>query len=186
MTKFLAFVFAFLACAATAQAQTCQTPQPVSDWVCVNGGWLPPSMVPKPVTPPTPPAPQVGDFTLKGTIDWAQQIEQQIVISGWQFECRSGLQAITQRLGLFGAQYKDTVHGTLFSPTTFQMSTVERPDVAAAFTTSCPAVGSFVGYGVFTDTPPYPSVWELHIVFRTTDGAGRPLQLDLKTTIDTR
>ncbi len=40
-----------------AAAQTCTTPKPGAEWVCVNGGWLPPGHPGIPQTPATP-APQ--------------------------------------------------------------------------------------------------------------------------------
>ncbi|HEY0872502.1 MAG TPA: PQQ-dependent sugar dehydrogenase [Vicinamibacterales bacterium] len=36
---------------------SCTTPQPVADWVCVNGGWLPPELAPGGTPPPPPPPP---------------------------------------------------------------------------------------------------------------------------------
>jgi glucose/arabinose dehydrogenase len=53
-------------------AGSCTTVQPASDWVCVNGDWLPPGLVPhvKTPPPPPPPAPSAGCTTVQPASDW--------------------------------------------------------------------------------------------------------------------
>lgn len=52
----------------------CTTVQPAPDWVCVNGGWLPPGMVGTPAPPPppptTPPPTSTGCTTVQPGPDW--------------------------------------------------------------------------------------------------------------------
>jgi hypothetical protein len=52
---------------------SCRTVQPGSDWVCVNGGWVPPDHPLAPETPapsPSPPNPPAGCATVRPGSDW--------------------------------------------------------------------------------------------------------------------
>jgi beta-glucosidase len=52
------------------QPGTCSTGQPAPDWVCVNGGWVPPGMAPGTGTPGTPPPPPGTCSTGQPAPDW--------------------------------------------------------------------------------------------------------------------
>lgn len=52
---------------------SCTSPQPASDWVCVNGNWLPPGMVspaPAPAPAPAPPPPSSSCTSPQPASDW--------------------------------------------------------------------------------------------------------------------
>jgi beta-glucosidase len=50
---------------------SCQTIRPGPDWVCVNGGWLPPGSAPAPTPTPTPaPNPPASCTTIRPGPDW--------------------------------------------------------------------------------------------------------------------
>jgi beta-glucosidase len=54
----------------SSQPGTCTTIQPAPDWVCVNGGWLPPGMAPAPGSPGPPPTPSGNCSTVRPGPDW--------------------------------------------------------------------------------------------------------------------
>src|SRR5690606_32053359 len=49
-------------------AGSCASPQPVADWVCVDGGWVPPELAPGATPPPTPPPTEC--MTPQPVADW--------------------------------------------------------------------------------------------------------------------
>jgi hypothetical protein len=69
---------------------SCQTIRPGSDWVCVNGGWLPPGSAPAPTPTPTPaPNPPASCTTIRPGPDWV------CVNGGWLPPGAAGVPAPT-------------------------------------------------------------------------------------------
>lgn len=117
------------------------------------------------------------DFYVLSSVDWANYFPTPtpvVVISGWTFECRSGLQPTTQRQGTVGIAYYPINNATPVLPN-FKVETLQRTDVAAAFTASCPALGPSVGFWI-TATPPPPGKYVVFVSWLTWDGAGRLAQ----------
>jgi len=117
---------------------------------------------------PAPP-----DFYIDGYIDRVEVVpgSGRVVLLGWAFECRSGLQPATQRLGAFSVHFTAPGQSNVI-PATMTIGIGERPDVAAVYEPYCPAVGQHVCYAI---TVPAPSagVWTARLSWVTWDGAGR-------------
>lgn len=94
--------------------------------------------------------------------------------SGWNGECRSGLQPQTQRVGTFSIRYSrvDRI-GAPQKPPVLAPFTVQRPDAAAALTGDCPAIGPNIGYWLLAPGPTEAGDWYVSLFVTTTDGAGR-------------
>jgi hypothetical protein len=107
-----------------------------------------------------------------------------MVAQGWAFECRSGLQPVTQRIGSLAVAYSDGIRTV--APERFGVPVaIVRPDVARAYGAYCPAVGSVVGFAVMADPPPI-GVWMVKIAWVTWDGSGRqtaPIEATLRVTV---
>lgn len=94
--------------------------------------------------------------------------------AGWVFECKSGLQPLSQRVGAMAVAFTAT-GGSLFVPKTFTLTPiVGRPDVQLAFGSLCPAVGPWTGYGVKVEDMPPAGAWTLIVSWTTWDGKGVP------------
>lgn len=125
----------------------------------------------------------VDDYRIYGHLDVVQSLDgstafttaMPIVAGLWTFECRSGLQPQTQRVGLFAAHYWRVFgrFGEVEDGSVTLVQVEERKDVAAAYQRTCPAVGPNVGLLLLVSPPPEPGVWMLQIDAFTTDGAGR-------------
>ncbi|HEX3326258.1 MAG TPA: glycoside hydrolase family 3 C-terminal domain-containing protein, partial [Actinomycetota bacterium] len=66
----LAQTVALAGTATPAQPRTCSSVQPAPDWVCVNGGWLPPGLAPPSGAPGPPPTPPGNCSTAQPAPDW--------------------------------------------------------------------------------------------------------------------
>lgn len=100
-----------------------------------------------------------------------------VVLAGWVFECRSGLQPQTQRVGEFVAYWSRRLPGSSFGEVqTATLSAVyyvaQRPDVVLVYRNTCPAVGPNVGFLVMATPPDEPADWTLNLGVTTVDGAG--------------
>lgn len=62
-------VHRIIAASSPGSPSTCTTVQPASDWICVNGDWLPPGL-PLPGAPPPPPSPSTSCTTVQPAPDW--------------------------------------------------------------------------------------------------------------------
>jgi hypothetical protein len=131
--------------------------------------------------------PASPDFYLRGYVDMVisatgsttlSRNAGQLVSVGWLFECRSGLQPVTQRVGAAVVYYTNDA-GERFTPTHFQIITTVRPDVEAYWQRigACPAIGPNVGFAAYADAPG-PGFWIMHVTVATWDGAGRTIQTD--------
>ncbi len=129
-----------------------------------------------------PPAP--ADFVVVGSLDVVidgvnggdqPTTSDPVIVAGWTFECRSGLQPKTQRLGEIHAFYK-SIDKPAEDPVEVKASlllTVARPDVAAVYQPYCPAVGANVGFVAVIPPPPAFGTWTLQLVVSATDSADR-------------
>lgn len=129
-----------------------------------------------------PPAP--SDFRLYGSLDVvvssdgssSLSLSRPVILDGWLFECRSGLQPQTQRVGEFSIQYWRIYHhpfGEIYIMPPSSTAVVGRPDVMPVFQSACPAVGGHTGFHLAVPPPPEDGNWTLELVVSTTDGAGR-------------
>jgi hypothetical protein len=130
--------------------------------------------------------PAASDFQLIGSLDSVVNAttgsravfttNALVSAGGWIFECRSGLQPQTQRIGVFSATYRFVGSDTVIPAGLFPVEIAARQDVAQAYQFECPAVGAHVGFNVNMFPPPVQGQWELKLTVTTTDGAGRPLE----------
>jgi len=119
--------------------------------------------------PRDPPA----DFWIASYVDRAVVMDDgRVLLQGWSFDCRTGLQPATQRIGSVTVHYS-APGGQRYIPDTFQLwGGGERPDVASVYAPHCPSVGPFVGYGIIATAPP-AGVWTVTVSWVAFDGAGR-------------
>jgi hypothetical protein len=118
------------------------------------------------------------NFKVVTHIDWPQEgavvSRTELHVAGWVHECGSGLQPVTQRIGSVSLRFYNAITGNHIPSFTLHGS-LNRPDVAAAYTPSCPAIGPYVGYALTLppgQAPP-PGFWRVDVSWATTDGAGR-------------
>jgi hypothetical protein len=131
-----------------------------------------------------------ADFRLEGSLDVAQPSGSQIALGGWIFDCRSGLQPITERVGSVSvAFYPDSgFGGASFGPLVpvhYQvLGGFQRDDVLAGKGAACPSMGNRVGYWIFvSDTLP-AGRYTVHVAWVTWDGAQRQVShLATKTIV---
>ena len=100
-------------------------------------------------------------------------------IGAWVFECRSGLQPATQRLGTITALWWRMLgpqHGEVDGGPVTTATVAVRADVAAAYQSLCPAMGAAVGLNLTVPPPSEAGIWTLDLVVTTTDGAGRRIE----------
>lgn len=133
-----------------------------------------------------PPAP--ADYALIGALDVPVEnlttTRANFRVSGWIFECRSGLQPFTQRLGNVTLRFFRG--GTSFFPPKYDVEgNIMRADVPPYFTPQCPSVGPYVGFNVTMPTYALPpqGTWELQLWWWTTDGAGRVIWHNVNRTV---
>ncbi len=131
-----------------------------------------------------------GAFAVEGSLDLVVALDgsvatadpttshlsrsQQIWIAGWAFECRSGLQPQTQRIGQFNVTFTRT-RGSFGEMQQSIVSTpvvVARADVVAARQGDCPSVGPNVGFWALVTPPDDWGPWTMNLEISTTDGAG--------------
>lgn len=121
------------------------------------------------------------DFAIHAHIDLPREFAlvpraQPLVIHGWAFECRSGLQPSTQRVGDIAVRFVSVQNQRVsFTPKVGSVTLLNtfRPDVGLAFGFACQSVGSAAGYAlIVTDLPPRGS-WHLEVLIDTFDGRGR-------------
>lgn len=96
-----------------------------------------------------------------------------LVIGGWGFECRSGLQPFTQRVGDYGVFFRNVATGEDIMPDTVRVYNGARPDVGRAFASLCPAVGDWTGYSTVVTGLPKPGNYWMYALWATFDGKGR-------------
>lgn len=128
-----------------------------------------------------------ADFKVCGHLDaisganvTAEMTTRTLVNVGlWVFECRSGLQPQTQRVGTVYARWWRLLspqHGQSEQVIVQAPATAPRPDVAAAYAATCPAIGQDVGLNFLVAPPTEAGIWTLDIVVTTSDGAGRCIE----------
>lgn len=130
-------------------------------------------------------APPILDFGILSYLDYPRAGDvvrrSQFYLMGWAFECRSGLQPVTQRIGDVTVGFFQPGRGTVLA--NYQVfGSWERPDVAAAFRGACPAIGPYVGYGMGIANVPPAGVWTVTVAWATQDGAGRVSQHSAAST----
>jgi hypothetical protein len=135
----------------------------------------------------TPLTPAPSDYQLIGSLDRVANAttgtgsfttNALVSTGGWIFECRSGLQPQTQRIGTFSAEYRRILNdGTdiVIPAGVMAVEIAAREDVAKAYQFDCPAIGPHVGFNLSIFPPPVQGQWELKLIVTTADGAGRPL-----------
>lgn len=128
-----------------------------------------------------------ADYGLLGYVDYPREDQvlrrSEFYVMGWMFECRSGLQPFTQRIGDITIGFFAPGQGNKLPGRLEVFGGWERPDVAAAFSGACPSVGKFVGYGLGVTGLPPAGTWTLTVSWITWDGAGRPRQHTESRTI---
>jgi hypothetical protein len=108
---------------------------------------------------------------------------QPLVIGGWTFECLSGLQPSTQRVGDIAVRFQNVNTGAEFLPVTVKLYNGVRSDVGLAFSGACPAVGSYTGFSLVVTGLPPANMYQMTVLVDTWDGAGRPLVEKQKITV---
>lgn len=140
-----------------------------------------------------PPLPFI-DYKMIGAVDSVKNeneteiyhINDNIVIQGWDFECRSGLMPFMQRQGSFNIYFTRVVSppfGEVFIPPVAFIIIRERQDVLNALSYQCPAMGKNVGYRFLAAVPNEPGTWHMTFSIMTSDGAGRPLEFKIERDI---
>ena len=120
---------------------------------------------------PAPPADLPRDYLIAGYLDRAVVSDGRALLQGWVFECRSGLQPVSQRVGSVSVHYAAPGREP-FIPRTIALAAGERPDVAAVYQPFCPSVGNRTGYAIVTEAPP-AGTWTARVAWVTFDGRDR-------------
>lgn len=135
--------------------------------------------------PPAPP-----DYVLIGALDLPVQnlvtTRADFRVAGWIFECRSGLQPFTQRVGTVTMRFYQPGTDTSVFPASYEVDgNIPRADVPPYFAAQCPAVGPYVGYNlkIATTSLPPRGTWDVQLWWFTTDGAGRTVQHGASRTV---
>lgn len=128
--------------------------------------------------------PAPDDFKVYGSLDIVMPVDasdtfttaKSVIMAGWVFECRSGLQPQTQRVGQFSAYWSRRLGDSRFGEVQWaDISAVyvaQRPDVPIARRDTCPSVGQNVGFYVVAAPPDEQADWTLNLAVTTFDGAG--------------
>lgn len=96
-----------------------------------------------------------------------------LVVGGWAFECRSGLQPATQRTGDLAVSLMDVNTGAQPSYTV-RTVTGDRADVGRYFRFFCPALGNTAGFSLLVDlTNVPPGMYKFSVLADAFDYAGR-------------
>jgi hypothetical protein len=138
--------------------------------------------------------PPSDDFAVYGSLDVvisgigspSLTLDQPLILAGWAFERRSGLQPQTQRIGTFTVAYMRVYNPPFgeIAPATISGPWVNvRPDVAAAYQVTCPAVGPNTGFVLVASPPEESGYWTLVLNVATTDGAGRRADWEVRREI---
>jgi hypothetical protein len=122
-----------------------------------------------------------ADFSIKLAVDYPaanavvsrKAMAYGFAAAGWVFECRSGLQPLTERVGSLSVWWGEP-GGREYHPQDFGLyGFLHRPDVAKAYASACPSVGDYTGFAIWVSDLPPPGEWDLRVGIATWDGARR-------------
>lgn len=126
------------------------------------------------------------DVVISGNGSASLSLDQPLILAGWAFECRSGLQPQTQRVGTFSVAYMRVYRprfGEIESASISGPWVNVRPDVALARNGMCPSVGDNTGFVLVASPPSEAGYWTMVLNVATTDGAGHRVDWEVRRDI---
>ena len=132
-------------------------------------------------------------FEIRASLDLVQSADggtitttTPVILAGTAFECRSGLQPQTERLGTFEVYWTRVYmphFGEIEPGTITYLAAVSRLDVQAAAVSSCPSVGTTEGFVLVVTTPTEPGTWTLGLGIAATNTDGTSARWDNRQSI---
>ncbi len=133
------------------------------------------------ITPPKAPA----DFLIVSAVDSVTYVGTTmpaVIIGGWAFECRSGLQPTLHVWGRVTVTFLNAAGDPWIAPRVWVQNT-KRPDVRAAFP-ACESLGDRAGFNLYVQDAPPPGHYQVEVTWDTWNGRGIKASHTSKGTID--